>query len=128
MADFTHVIKLAESFSEMGKDLPREVRDSVKKAGQNVKNDTQKAVSTHPRWRILAKSINYDFEGTRFASSVTVGYDKGTGHQGNFGRMAEFGSSKNAPHPALIPAFESEAERFPEFMAAIAVDVARKAL
>lgn len=125
-SDFSQVHRLAASFSDMGKRLPREVRDSVKKAGQNVKNDAQKATSNHVRWKHIAGSINYDLLGSATASSVVIGYDKGG--QGNFGRMVEYGSSNNAPHPALIPAFESEAQRFPEFMASIAADVARRAL
>ena len=125
-SDFSQVVTLASAFTEMGRRLPREVRDSVKKAGQNVKNDTQRAVSNHIRWKHVASSVNYDFGGTGSSSFVEIGYDKRG--QGNFGHILEYGSSKKAPHPALIPAFESEAQRFPEFMAQIAAEVSRKAL
>lgn len=124
--DARQVIGLAASFGGMGRALPQEVRDSVKKAGQNVKNDTQKATSNHPRWKHLAASVNYDLRGTGTSSSVTVGYDKRG--QGNFGHLVEYGGDNFPPRPALLPAFESEAQRFPEFMASIAADVARRAL
>lgn len=124
--DVSQVISLAASFAEMGQALPREVRDSVKKAAQNVKDDARKGVSTHIRWKHLAGSINYDIEGGGSSSSAVIGYDKGG--QGNFGHFAEYGTANYAPHPALFPAFESEAERFPEWMSKIAADVSKKAL
>lgn len=125
-ADAAQVHTLAASFGKMGKELPREVRDSVKRAGQNVKNDTVRAVSNHPRWRNVASSVNYDFEGNANSSSVEIGYDKRG--QGNFGHFFEYGHARYAPSPALFPAFESEAARFPEFMAKIAAEVSKKAL
>lgn len=78
----------------------------VAKALLNIKNDTRKRISTHPSWAKLARTVNYD----QFGLTGIVGYDD-VG-QGELAGIAEFGSARHAPHPALMPAAKDEAPRF----------------
>ena len=78
----------------------------VKKAADNIKRDTQANISTHPTWRKLAPTLSYE----TFGLNAIVGYeDRG---QGELAGIAEFGSARHAPHPALLPAARDEAPRF----------------
>ena len=75
----------------------------VAKGLLNIKKDTRSRVSTHPSWRRLAQTVSYDQVGL----GGEVGYeDRG---QGELAGIAEFGSARHAPHPALIPAAKDEA-------------------
>lgn len=125
-ADFREVVTLAHDFGSLGGKLPQEIRQSVKRAGQNVKTDAQKRIGTPFRLRGVAPSINYEVHDTATSSSVVIGYD--ASGQGNMGHWFEYGTDKFAPRPALFPAFEAESQRFPEFMASIAEKVIREAL
>ena len=89
----------------------------VAKALLNIKNDTRKRISTHPTWARLARTVNYD----QFGVTGIVGYDD-VG-QGELAGIAEFGSARHAPHPALLPAARDE---LPQFEKATA-DVVAKA-
>lgn len=81
-------------------------RAVVAKALVNIKEDTRKGVSTHPTWSRLAQTVSYD----QFGLTGEVGYeDRG---QGELAGIAEFGSARHAPNPALLPAARNEAPRF----------------
>ena len=93
-------------------------RAVVAKALLNIKNDTRKGISTHPSWAKLAPTVTYEQVGL----SGVVGYeDRG---QGELAGIAEFGSARHAPHPALLPAAKDEAPRFEKATA----DAIRKAI
>lgn len=81
-------------------------RAVVAKALVNIKNDTRKRISTHPTWAKLARTVNYE----QFGVAGIVGYDD-VG-QGELAGIAEFGSARHAPHPALLPAAKDELPRF----------------
>jgi HK97 gp10 family phage protein len=113
--DFSEVEALASHLEQAGRAMIPEARAVVKKGATNIKNETRAKVSHHPTWKRLAASVNYDMTGSNAVqASAEVGYDeKG---QGKLGNIAEFGSSKKAPHPALIPAARAEEPRFAEAM------------
>ena len=93
-------------------------RAVVEKALVNIKKDTRAAISNHPTWKRLESTVTYDVVGL----SGEVGYeDRG---QGELAGIAEFGSARHAPHPALMPSARDEAPRFEKATA----DVAAKAL
>lgn len=78
----------------------------VKKALTNIKEDTRDNISTHPTWAKLAPTVSFE----QFGLTGVVGYeDRG---QGELAGIAEFGSARHAPHPALMPAAAAEAPRF----------------
>src|SRR5690242_17498676 len=78
----------------------------IKKALVNIKKDTRAGISTHPTWKRLAHTVSFDV----FGLTGIVGYeDRG---QGELAGIAEFGSARHAPHPALMPAARDEAPRF----------------
>ena len=78
----------------------------VKKALVYIKKGTQDNISTHPTWKRLAHTVSFDQHGL----TGIVGYeDRG---QGELAGIAEFGSARHAPHPALLPAARDEAPRF----------------
>ena len=87
-------------------------RKVVEKALVNIKQDAQRRVSSHPSWRRLPSTINYDMRGVLDGE---VGYDPRG--QGNLAVIAEFGSAHHAPHPALVPAAAAEEPRFEKALA-----------
>ena len=78
----------------------------VEKALFNIKKGARENVSTSPHWKRLAHTINYD----KFGLTGVVGYDDRG--QGELAGIAEFGSARHAPHPALLPAAADEAPKF----------------
>jgi len=78
----------------------------VEKALFNIKKGARENVSTDATWKRLAHTINYD----KFGLTGVVGYDDRG--QGELAGIAEFGSARHAPHPALLPAAADEAPKF----------------
>ena len=78
----------------------------VEKALVNIKKGARENVSTDPTWKRLAHTINYD----KFGLTGVVGYDDHG--QGELASIAEYGSARHAPHPALLPAARDELQRF----------------
>lgn len=104
--DFSEVRALAADIGKIPGRLFSETRDAVKRAGQNIKDDTRSRLSSHPSWKRLGHTVSYDMYGL----AVEVGYeDRG---QGELAGIAEFGSARKAPRPALIPASAAEEPRF----------------
>lgn len=112
-ADLTQMHDLAHDIGQIPGRVVPQVRAVVKRAAQNVKDDTRRSVSTHPSWKRLAGSVNYDMHGL----SAVIGYDKGG--QGSLGHIAEFGTATKAPHPALMPAARKELPNFAREMGKI---------
>ena len=104
--DLSEFASLSASLGRASAALVREERAVVAKALLNIKNDARKRVSTHPSWKKLASTVNYDI----FGLTGIVGYDDRG--QGELAAIAEFGSARHAPHPALMPAAKDEAPRF----------------
>lgn len=94
--------------------VPSIARTVVTKGALNVKNEARGAISAHPSWKRLAQTINYQMTGNKSFSQAEIGYDD-VG-QGELAGIAEVGSSRHAPHPALFPAFEAEVPRFEKAM------------
>lgn len=94
----------------------------VKKAVDNIKRETQANISTHPTWRRLASTVSYE----TFGLTGVVGYDDRG--QGELAGIAEFGSARHAPHPALMPAAKAEAPRFEKATLNVVADVFKKSL
>lgn len=119
--DTSELHALSASIAAVAGKLPAQTRAAVSKGALNIKNDTRENVSDSPYWKRLAATVNYDLTGNAFHSTATIGYDD-VG-QGELAGIYEFGSSKRAPHPTLIPAFEREAPRFEKAMGDIAAKV-----
>ena len=105
-ADTSQVEEFAHDLGRVAGAVVPAVRPVLMKAAQNVKDDARAAVSGHPSWRRLAHTINYDMYGLE----GEVGYDDRG--QGELAGIYEFGSSRRAPHPTLIPAAKAEEDRF----------------
>ena len=94
----------------------------VTKGAVNVKKDARSRVSTHPTWKRLAETINFD----QIGLTAVIGYeDRG---QGELAGIAEFGSARHAPHPALLPALTEEAPKFEKASAEAVAKAIRDAL
>lgn len=116
--DVSQVRDLAADLGKVpGRTVPL-AREVVKKALQNVKDETRASVSSHPSWKRIAHTVNYDTYGLE----GEVGYDDQG--QGELAGIYEFGSSRRGAHPTLIPAAQSEADRFATALA----DAAMKAI
>jgi len=104
--DLSEFASLSVSLGRASAAMVAAERAVVAKALLNIKNDTRKGISTHPTWKRLASTVTYDVVGL----SGEVGYeDRG---QGELAGIAEFGSVRHAPHPALLPAAKGELPRF----------------
>jgi hypothetical protein len=97
-------------------------RAVVAKALVNIKTDARSLVSNHPTWSRLEPTLNYDQAGL----TGVVGYDDRG--QGELAGIAEFGSARHAPHPALLPAARNEAPRFEKATLDAAAKAIEKAL
>ena len=124
--DFSEVEALAASLGTADSRLPRAVRAVVSKGALNVKKDAQANVSGHPSWRHLSSTINYETSGNAYFSEAKVGYDD-VG-QGELAGIYEFGSSRHAPHPTLLPALASEAPAFEKALGDVAAKIIGDAL
>lgn len=125
--DLSEVERLSAALSGIGPKMAPEARAVVKKSSTNIKNGARSRISGHPSWRQLASTINFDLVGSNAQqAAATVGYeDRG---QGELAGIAEFGSSRHAPHPALMPAFAEEIPRFEKAMGDAVEKVAKDAL
>lgn len=81
-------------------------RAVVTKALVNIKKGTRANVSMDPTWKRLAHTVNFDQHGL----TGVVGYDDRG--QGELASIAEYGSARHAPHPALLPAARDELPKF----------------
>ena len=120
--DLSEFKSLSASIGRASATLVAAERAVVAKALVNIKNDTRKGISTHPSWGRLASTVTYDQAGL----TGVVGYeDRG---QGELAGIAEFGSARHAPHPALLPAARNEAPRFEKATMNAAIEAIGKAL
>ena len=120
--DLSEVERLAVGIGRASTAAIKAVRPVVAKAALNVKNDARSRVSSHPSWGQLAATLNYEQVGL----SAEIGYDD-VG-QGNLAGIAEFGSARHAPHPALMPAFKAEAPKFERYLGEAVARAAESAL
>ena len=120
--DFSEVEALSRSIGRASSGLVDEARKVVFKGAMNVKEGTRSRVSSHPTWRRLAASVDFEQVGLE----AEVGYnDVG---QGELAGIAEFGSARHAPHPALMPAAREEAPRFEKALLDVAAKIVEDAL
>lgn len=120
--DFSEVTALSRSIGRASSGLINEARKVVEKGALNIKTETRERVSDHPTWKRLEQKVNYEIVGL----TAEVGYDD-TG-QGELAGIAEFGSARHAPHPALIPSAKAEAPRFEEALLTAAAKLVEDAL
>jgi len=104
--DLSEFKALSASIGRASAALVAAEKPVVAKALLNIKKGTQSRVSTDPTWKRLAHTVDYDL----FGLTGVVGYrDQG---QGELASIAEYGSARHAPHPALLPAAADEAPKF----------------
>lgn len=120
--DFSEFEALSVNLGRAGNRLVLDARPVVKRALQNIKDDTRANVSDHPTWKRLASTVGYDV----FGLDGVVGYaDRG---QGELAGIYEFGSATRAPHPTLYPAAGRELPRFEKAMADVMAEAVEGAL
>lgn len=124
MSDFdvSELRALSGSLGRASTAIINEARAVIAKGATNIKKDARSRVSDHPSWKRLESTINYEQVGLW----AQVGYeDRG---QGELAGIAEFGSARHAPHPALMPAAKAEAPRFEKAIGDVAAKVLRGSL
>lgn len=108
-SDFSDARRIVDDLGRIPDELRPQVRATVQRGMLDIKNQTRDAISTHPTWKRLASTVTYDTRELAGTIVGEVGYeDRG---QGELAGIAEFGSSKKAPHPALIPSSAHEEPR-----------------
>lgn len=91
---------------------------AIKKGAQNyIIAGTTTTYTVH-----YPHSISYDVEEDGTTIRAEIGPDKNR-RQGPLGNILEFGTSRNAPIPHLLPAFEDEVPRYMGFLAKFVGDV-----
>ena len=121
-ADFSEVERLVVNMGRVSAQVVTAAAGVVAKGALNIKNDTRKTLSTNPRWKRLAHTVNFDQSGL----SAVVGYDD-VG-QGELAGIYEFGTATRSPHPTLYPAAERELPKFEKAMAVAIVKAAEDQL
>lgn len=119
--DFSEVEALSMDLGRVPGRVAVGARGVIAKAALNVKNDTRDSISSHPSWKRLASTVNYDIVGQSADGGVSaeVGYDDRG--QGELAGIYEFGSSRRAPHPTLFPAAGRELPRLEKAMSTLAM-------
>ena len=120
--DMSEFKSLSASLGRASAAMVAAERAVVEKALVNIKKGTRENVSTNPTWRRLAGTVNYDLAGL----TGVVGYDDRG--QGELASIAEYGSARHAPHPALLPAARDELPRFEKATADAISSAIEKAL
>jgi hypothetical protein len=91
----------------------------VEKAALNVKNDARQRISGLRHAPGYPNSIQYEMVGIQAEVGPEVG-----GPQWGLGDILEYGTSKSAPHPHLMPAAEAELPNLERLL----VELATKAI
>jgi hypothetical protein len=92
----------------------------VFKGAMNIKQDSARRISGHPRFRRLPAAITFDVYQSLTGPSAEIGPDHNR-PQGNLGHIAEYGTSTSAPMPYMGPAGEAEEPRFARAVEELAV-------
>jgi hypothetical protein len=99
-------------------ELPKEMRQVASKGALNIKNDWRNAwrgIGGHAKH--VHRSIGYDIEQSGFEVEAEIGVERGRPQWG-LGHLfeKEYGSVRNAPRPAGLPALKAEEPRFVKAM------------
>jgi hypothetical protein len=126
--DTSEVNDLIVTLNSAGPIARDEARKVVAKGALNIKTGAQRRVTGLAHAPNYPRSITYDTQDRPSGPSADIGPDKqktvGGGPYrtpGNLGAILEFGTSKNSPHPHMLPAAEEELPRFVTAMEALAV-------
>ncbi len=121
--DVSGLADLAEDLRGAGRRYSGQVPAIIKRGAQNVKKDAQHRISaqfTQRHARLYPGSITYDLTVSGGRVTAVIGPDKEK-RQGALGNLLEFGSSRNAPLPHLLPAFEAELPKTEQALQAAAI-------
>lgn len=123
--DMSEVMGLADHLVATDKTVRAEGQRVIKRGAVNVKYDARKLVrssagTSHPKW--YPSSIDFDLEDGGLAAEI--GPSTGLGKQAFLGKILEYGTATNAPHPHMNPALEREEPRLADAVA----DAVRRAL
>lgn len=118
--DTRELRKLEYDFAEAVQLAPRESRQVVQKAAQQIKADAQRRVSGLRHAPSYPAAISYETRETPAGPEAEIGPDKNR-RQGALGNLLEFGSVKNPPRPHMLPAADAELPRFERAMEDLSV-------
>jgi len=117
-ADTREIAALSLSFARAPLNVGAEIVKVTEVAAFKTKTKAQELVAGHPHLPAIGASIDYDIRPIFGGVSAEVGYNKDK-PQGPLGNIVEFGTSKNAPLPALLPAFDAEVPVWQRLLEAI---------
>ncbi len=109
--DDREVRALAADFSAAAEDATPEVAKAVGRGALNIKRDSARRISGHPRFRALPSAITYDTWFSMRGPSAEIGPDHSR-RQGELGHIPEYGTPTSAPMPYMGPAGDAERPRF----------------
>lgn len=121
-ADMSAVAALAADLGGVSARVVPQMRSVTSRGALNIKNAAKASIQSQTRHKYVVQypnSITYDITAAGLSVSAEIGPDKGK-PQGALGNLLEFGSSRNAPLPHLIPSWEAEVPGYESFMAAVA--------
>lgn len=120
--DTSELKKLSADLAAAAVEHPKKARPIFQRAGLNVKTDAQKLSSGLAHAPHYPHSITYETSESPGSLDAVIGPDKDK-VQGALGNILEFGTSKNAPIPHLLPAAKAEEPRFVKAIEGIAEDI-----
>ncbi len=120
--DLSQVGALADELAMVGPVTRAKVRAVVERGARNIKADWRDGWQGLAHAPALPAAITYDIESGPWIIEAEIGPDKDL-PQGALGNLLEFGSSKNAPHPAGQDALDREEPRFIAALEAIGAEI-----
>lgn len=117
----TELKQVMDSINRASAIAPAEAAKVVTKGAVNIKADARRLASGIKHAPAYPLAIDFDpVHVNPIGASTTVGPDKDK-RQGALGNILEYGTSKNAPIPHMMPAAELEEPRFAKAMEDLAV-------
>jgi hypothetical protein len=120
--DASEMDALGADLAKAAVEHPRQVRPIVQRGALNVKTDAQKLASGLSHAPHYPQSITYETSESPGKIEAVIGPDKNR-RQGALGNILEFGTSKNAPIPHLLPAAKAEEPRYVKAIQDVAEDI-----
>lgn len=118
--DAHEVTVFADAMTKSSVVAVKDTEAAVFKGAMNIKRDSARRISGHPRWRRLPYAIDFDTYRSLRGPAAEIGpnHDK---PQGELGHIPEYGGLYSPPIPYMAPAGDAEEPRFAKAMEDLAV-------
>lgn len=113
--DASELNTLAADLSKAGMKANAAAAGVIKKGALNIKNGAQELAPKGPSLPYYSRTITFDLTVRGTTITAEIGPDKDL-PQGPLGNILEFGTSRAAPQPHLLPALQKESPAVERFL------------